>query len=88
MGNARKMVNGAGLEPATTGLKVRPQTVASDCGTVSCADGGNPLAPVLAHDSGRTVTEDPKQAAIDALRGLDRDTLLAVLAEMLMEGKA
>ncbi|MBW7864496.1 MAG: hypothetical protein H3C30_08795 [Candidatus Hydrogenedentes bacterium] len=43
----------------------------------------NPLALMLAHDSGKGSATDLRQAAIEALKGLSKDDLLAVLADVL-----
>ncbi len=81
------MVNGAGLEPATTGLKVRTPEVATPCNKNTCTGTPETVAPNVAPETEKGITADPRQALLDALRGVDRDTLLAVLAEVLGGGQ-
>ena len=43
----------------------------------------NPVTPQVTPESEKDATADPRQTLLDALRGVDRDTLLAVLADVL-----
>ncbi len=80
------MVNGAGLEPATTGLKVRTQVLATPCNDSTCTGTPETVAPNVAPETEKDTTADPRQTLLDALRGVDRETLLAVLADLLDSG--
>ena len=80
------MVNGAGLEPATTGLKVRTPGITTPCNYHTSPDTLETVAPNVASESEKGITPDPRQALLDALRGVDRETLLAVLADLLDSG--
>ena len=80
------MVNGAGLEPATTGLKVRTPEVTTTCNNNTCTGTPETGAPNVAPELEKAPMPDPRQALLDALRGVDRETLLAVLADLLDSG--
>ena len=75
-----KMVNGAGLEPATTGLKVRCDSELNPINTrVSGPDETHPLPKPLPGNA-KTSQDDGIRAA---LAGLSRNELIALLADAL-----
>ena len=74
-------MSGAGLEPAATGLKVRCTDSVNNNGIDICTGGGNPVTPTVTPES----EIDHKKALIEALRGLDKDSLLEVLGEVLSD---
>ena len=75
------MVSGAGLEPATTGLKVRCADSASGDMPHTYKEREDPVAPSVAPETGI----DRKKALLEALRGVDRETLLEILADVLLD---
>ena len=74
------MVNGAGFEPAATGLKVRHEPPASD--ETAGTSGAEITDPTL-----NPTPTTPKTTHIDAIRaalaGLSKDELIALLADAL-----
>ncbi len=76
------MAETTGLEPATSGVTGRNGGVASDCEISTCTGTPEPVTPNVTPDS----KMDPKERLLEALRGVDRETLLAVLADVLAGG--
>ena len=79
----KEMERDTGFEPAASSLGSCDAPVLRDCESRTYAAAMGQDAPNTSPEIEKAVKSDPKAVLLDALRVVDRDTLLAVLAEVL-----
>ncbi len=79
----KEMERDTGFEPATSSLGSCDAPVLKDCESRTYAGAVGQDAPNTSPQIEKPVKTDPKSVLLEALRAVDRDTLLAVLAEAL-----